>query len=122
MTDDAAGAPLEAEALDVRTADRSTPLGQPDAPTLDLKALREGGRDPKTGRWMPGAMAGDGAASYAIVSVHETTFAGPSGSNDSVAVGAFHYGRIPDHLSGEKPYTPWWSGMLNERSADYWRR
>lgn len=51
--DDAAGTLDDAEALDVRTADTSTPLGQPDAPGLSLKKLREGGRGPD-GRWQKG--------------------------------------------------------------------
>ena len=59
MTDtlhDGAGTPLDAEALDVRTADTSTPLGQPDVPTLDFAALRASGRDPASGRWIAGCM------------------------------------------------------------------
>jgi hypothetical protein len=54
--DDAVETPLDGEALDTQPADTSTPTGQPGAPAIDLRALREGNRDPATGRWMPGAM------------------------------------------------------------------
>ena len=65
-------------------------------------------------------VSGSGAEDYMVVSAHPATFGGVTGGETSVARGEFVPGVIPDHLSGEKPYRPWWSGMLHERSARYW--
>ncbi len=57
-------------------------------------------------------LSGDDAGSYAVVAAYPTTFGNVSGGGEtSVAAGLFMPGRVPDSLSGETPYTPWYAGL-----------
>lgn len=61
-------------------------------------------------------VAGDGADDYTPVAAYPTTFGNvAAGGESSVARGEFVPGRVPDALSNERPYRPWWAGHLRER-------
>jgi hypothetical protein len=62
---------------------------------------------------------GDGHESDAVVAAHATTFGTIGWTNDDVIGGAFCPGRVPDHLSGQVSFTPWYSGLLAENGRGY---